>query len=55
MSGLEVAIVGTVVSVAALLLLRRVAAASKGEKGSCKSCGDVCGCAIKDQIKSRRP
>lgn len=55
MSDPEIVTVAVVVGASVAFLIRRVWAASQGEKGSCKSCGDVCGCAIKDAIKDRRP
>lgn len=54
MSVQEIIIVTILVGASVLFMARRAWAASKGEKGSCKSCGDTCGCAIKDQINSNR-
>lgn len=46
MSGVEAGVVAAVVLVAGVYVFRRALAGARGEKGSCRSCGDSCGCAI---------
>lgn len=50
----EILTIAVVVGGAVFFVVRRAIGTSKGEKGSCKSCGDTCGCAIKDQINQNR-
>jgi hypothetical protein len=50
----EIVTITIVVGGAVFFMIRRAVGTSKGEKGSCKSCGDTCGCAIKDQINQSR-
>lgn len=53
---IEGIIVGIVVLAAAVYVARKLWASSQGEKGTCRSCGDTCGCAIKDATgKKERP
>lgn len=54
MSLQEIVTIAIVVGVAVLFVVRRALASVKGEKGSCKSCGDTCGCEIKSQLNSRK-
>lgn len=42
----EAVVVGGVVLVAVGFLVSRGVGAWKGKKGTCKSCSDVCGCAL---------
>lgn len=50
----EILTISIIVGGAVVFMIRRTIGTSKGEKGSCKSCGDTCGCAIKDQINQNR-
>lgn len=51
----EVIVVGLFVLGAVAYVFRKAFASANGEKGSCRSCGDTCGCALKDAVeKSKR-
>jgi len=50
----EIVTISLVVGVSLIFVVRRAIATVGGEKGSCKSCGDTCGCEIKSQLNSRK-
>lgn len=51
MSPVEIGAVVVIVGLSAYAVVRRGLNTVKGEKGSCKSCGDTCACALKDAAK----
>ncbi len=53
MSWPEVITIGAIVALSAGYVLKRFFGASKGEKGSCKSCSDTCGCAIHEAMSQQ--
>ncbi len=50
----EQIVVGVVVAAAVIFVVRKLYLATRGEKGTCRSCGDTCGCAIKDAVGARK-
>ncbi|MCB0826906.1 MAG: FeoB-associated Cys-rich membrane protein [Armatimonadetes bacterium] len=50
----DMMIVTIVVTVCAVFVLRRFWKSAKGEKGSCRSCGDTCSCEIKEAIQGKK-
>lgn len=53
MNWIEIMSVGAILCFAGLILWNRVYRTAKGEKGSCKSCGDTCSCVIKDAVAKK--
>lgn len=50
----EIITIGIVVTAAVAYVIRRAIMAAGGEKGSCKSCSDACGCAISEAMSRQK-
>ena len=47
----ELIIVALIVGAALFFMVRKSVKSMKGDKGSCRSCGDTCGCSLKDAVE----
>ncbi len=47
---IEYVFVGLIVGGAVFFVARKAIRSLRGERGTCRSCGDSCGCAVKDAI-----
>ncbi|MDI9640940.1 hypothetical protein QPK87_18435 [Kamptonema cortianum] len=50
MSPLEGVALGVIIGLAIVFIGRRAMSSIRGEKGSCRSCGDHCSCVIQESM-----